>query len=73
MANKNTNPVGGKTAVPAGINNAQPAYFPQEPRQPRMRNADSFAYFSRSWESKSNIGMGFAHCFSSTSTLDFNF
>ena len=29
MANKNTNPVGGKTAVPADINNAQPAYFPK--------------------------------------------
>ena len=29
MANKNTNPVGGKTAIPADINNAQPAYFPK--------------------------------------------
>ncbi len=29
MANKNTNPVSGKTAVPADINNAQPAYFPK--------------------------------------------
>ena len=29
MANKNTNPGGGKTAVPADINNAQPAYFPK--------------------------------------------
>ena len=29
MATKNTNPVGGKTAVPADINNAQPAYFPK--------------------------------------------
>ena len=29
MSNKNTNPVGGKTAVPADINNAQPAYFPK--------------------------------------------
>ena len=29
MANRNTNPGGGKTAVPADINNAQPAYFPK--------------------------------------------
>ena len=29
MSNKNTNPGGGKTAVPADINNAQPAYFPK--------------------------------------------
>ena len=44
MANKNTNPVGGKTAVPADINNAQPAYFPkphltwegQRPRSPQL-------------------------------------
>ena len=29
MANKNTNPASGKTAVPADINNAQPACFPK--------------------------------------------
>ena len=29
MSNKNTNPGGDKTAVPAYINNAQPAYFPK--------------------------------------------
>ena len=29
MANKNTNPASGKTAGPADINNAQPAYFPK--------------------------------------------
>ena len=45
MSNKNTNPGGGKTAVPADINNAQPAYFPkphhtwegQRPRCPHVR------------------------------------
>ena len=51
MANKNTNPVGGKTAVPADINNAQPAYFPkphhtwegQRPRcpQPQPETAEN--------------------------------
>ena len=38
MANKNTNPVGGKTAVPADINNAQPAYFPK-PHQLRLSDS----------------------------------
>ena len=47
VATKNTNPVGGKTAVPADINNAQPAYFPkphhtwegQRPRCPQPHPA----------------------------------
>ena len=37
MANKNTNPVGGKTAVPADINNAQPTYS-SKPHQPGRSN-----------------------------------
>jgi hypothetical protein len=49
MANKNTNPAIGKTAVPADINNAQPACFPKphhtwEEQRPRCPQPPKSSY-----------------------------